>query len=1321
MPNKKDETTTKFKVDISELKKNIIEANRLIRLNNSEFKAASAGMDKWSDNANGLTAKLKQLNGNLEQEKVKLKTLEEQYKLVAEAQGKDSKGAQDLIVKINNQKAAVEKNKAQIEKYEQALKDVNAAEKSSQTEYAKLNAEIDKQSAALNEIKTKYKNAVIAEGAASEKAKNLKSEFNKLNVELQKNKKKVEAADTAADNLSTSLGNAETAARDTKDGFTVARGAAANLASHGIGLVIEKVKDMITEIGNANTAYHNFETQTGISGGKLEKYKKQIDELYSEGVGEDISDIANSMAKVTQTSKETDPTKIKELTKNALTLKKEFGYEVIDTMRAVNMLMEQFGLNGQQAFSLIVQGTQNGLDKNGDMLDSINEYAVHYKQLGYSAKDFLNSLSNGTAAGTFSVDKLGDAMKEFGIRSKDTASSTVEGFKLLGYAAIPTQKEIDKVANNISKLEANLKYAKTEQAGFNEKTSELTRQKNADKIAKYTKELNSAKEELKAMNKASQGTKGTVTELQKRFAKGGKTAKKATQEVLKKLMDMDDEVEQNQAGVELFGTMWEDLGKDGVKALMNVNGKADETKDTMKKINDVAYDDVETELKKLGRTIQTKYIKPLIEKALPKIKEGMEWVENNLPEIESAAKPIAGIIASIFIGKKVAEFSGFVSNLITTFISLKNATQGATVAQKALNLAQSSNVIGLIVTAIGFAVTGFMSLSSEMDKNKNNAYQLSEKHKKLWETIDKETESYQKLKEEQKNQVEDVNGTFDYYTNLKDELQLICDKNGVIKKGYEKRAKVITDTLAPALGLEGQIVDGVILHYDSYMQKLDEVITKKKAIAMQSAYEEEYNTAVSKHVRQYSLYSDAVEAQKEADKKAGAAARIYDLKKGRLEKYTEQHPFAELEVTPEYRKLLDDATEAKKAMDEAKQTASDADKEVNAAQKTYLGYMNTINNYEQVTAAIQEGNVNKIKSAVNNLSNNFMTCENATETMLAQQVKNMRATYKDLQKAVEEGAPGVTQEMVNNAQSMVKKANYQLNKYKSKAREVGAEGTKAMADGIKEETPTVLENVGTSQAKAAKKAKESELKFEKVGQNASNKIASGIKQNSGKVSNAAQNTVRDAKTAGGNVNSKTVGVKFIDNILKGINAAKVSNKAKSTMSKAQGEAKKVQSKSVGTNFIQGIINGFEDDSILGNLINSVKDVGSSILDSLKDVLGIHSPSKEGEKIIDFLFAGMFKSFDGNEKTLKEVVQKAGLSILSNLDDELNSDFNLKNLFADLPTNIAVPKLSGKSHGQAQATVVNNYYYHNYTQNNTSPKALDELTIYRQSKNLLNLK
>ena len=81
-----EESTTKFKVDISQLRKEFQDAQRQIRLVNSEFKAATAGMDRWTENADGLTAKITQLNGVLEGEEAKLKSLEQQYSIVAKEQ-----------------------------------------------------------------------------------------------------------------------------------------------------------------------------------------------------------------------------------------------------------------------------------------------------------------------------------------------------------------------------------------------------------------------------------------------------------------------------------------------------------------------------------------------------------------------------------------------------------------------------------------------------------------------------------------------------------------------------------------------------------------------------------------------------------------------------------------------------------------------------------------------------------------------------------------------------------------------------------------------------------------------------------------------------------------------------------------------------------------------------------------------------------------------------------------------------------------------------------------------------------------------------------
>lgn len=137
-----NETTTKFKADISELKKSFQEAQTQIRVLNSEFKASSAALDDWASDADGLSAKLKQLNGVLDAEKTKLASLEAQYKRTAEEQGETSKGAQELLIKVNNQKAVVSKTEKEIEKYNKKLEDLDKEADGAEEAVEDLNKEV---------------------------------------------------------------------------------------------------------------------------------------------------------------------------------------------------------------------------------------------------------------------------------------------------------------------------------------------------------------------------------------------------------------------------------------------------------------------------------------------------------------------------------------------------------------------------------------------------------------------------------------------------------------------------------------------------------------------------------------------------------------------------------------------------------------------------------------------------------------------------------------------------------------------------------------------------------------------------------------------------------------------------------------------------------------------------------------------------------------------------------------------------------------------------------------------------------------------------
>lgn len=124
-----NETTTKFKVDITELKQAMQEAKRQVAVANSEFKAVSSTMEDWTKSTDGISAKLKQLDSNLKSQKSILSNLEDQYEKVVQVYGKNSKAADDLRIKINNQRAVINQTEREISKYEASLEEVAEAEK----------------------------------------------------------------------------------------------------------------------------------------------------------------------------------------------------------------------------------------------------------------------------------------------------------------------------------------------------------------------------------------------------------------------------------------------------------------------------------------------------------------------------------------------------------------------------------------------------------------------------------------------------------------------------------------------------------------------------------------------------------------------------------------------------------------------------------------------------------------------------------------------------------------------------------------------------------------------------------------------------------------------------------------------------------------------------------------------------------------------------------------------------------------------------------------------------------------------------------------
>lgn len=243
-------------------------------------------------------------------------------------------------------------------------------------------------------------------------------------------------ASEATEELSNASEQAAEEAEGAGNKGTDAIGAVAGaLAAAGITAKVMEIAGAVYELaGSFSEAEKTIVGATGATGRELDELMSNSLDVYASSSAENLNEVAAGMMNV-KTATGLTGDALEEATDAALVLNNVLGYEVSESSRTAGALMKNFGVSAQEAYNLIAIGAQNGADKNGGLLDVLNEYSAQYSALGLSAEEFVSSLVDGAEAGVFSVDKVGDAVKEFNIRAKDGSDTTAEAFELLGMNA----------------------------------------------------------------------------------------------------------------------------------------------------------------------------------------------------------------------------------------------------------------------------------------------------------------------------------------------------------------------------------------------------------------------------------------------------------------------------------------------------------------------------------------------------------------------------------------------------------------------------------------------------------------------------------------------------------------------------------------------------------------------------------------------------------------------------------------------------------------------------------------------------------------------
>ena len=147
-------------------------------------------------------------------------------------------------------------------------------------------------------------------------------------------------------------------------------------------------------------------------------------------------------------------------------------------------------------------------------------------------------------------------------------------------------------------------------------------------------------------------------------------------------------------------------------------------------------------------------------------------------------------------------------------------------------------IFGGIIGAIPVVIELIQGIGFAFDEDRRE-------YEKLKKATDEGFENMQTSLQNINDAFSQTDSTWNYYERLYGELTQIVDENGKIKKGYEERAEFITGELSRALGVEINVVDGVIDKYGDLKKSINDLIQQKKAMAKLNALEQEYNSAMA--------------------------------------------------------------------------------------------------------------------------------------------------------------------------------------------------------------------------------------------------------------------------------------------------------------------------------------------------------------------------------------------------------------------------------------------------------------------------------------------
>ena len=1234
------ESTIKWKVDITDFTRAMNEAKRSMALANAEFKSNTAEIGKWSGSITGIRSKITQLNSQFEGQQRILDVLNEKYNSMTEEQRENTAEGQKLAIQIKNQEAAVKSTKQQIGYYTNELNKLEEEQKEAETATSKLNKEIEDQQKTVDDLKKAYKESLV--GDNPEETKRLAKELKDASSELASMKKQMSDADKAADELDASLDNTTDSAERASEGFTVFKGALANLVSQGINLVLNGLKELASQTFEAGSNFEASMSQvsavSGATAGDLELLTEKAKEMGSQTkfTATEAADAFNYMAMAGWKTED-----MLGGIEGIMNLAAASGADLATTSDIVTDALTAMGYSASDAGRLadVMAAASSNANTNVEMMGATFQYAAPIiGALGYEMEDAAVAIGLMANAG-IKGEKAGTALRSILTRLSAPPKECAEAMKKLGISLTDSEgnmKGMDEVVDDLRDAFSGL--TETEQTT----------------MAKHI-----------AGQEAMSGLLAVVRAAPEDYDKLTLAVENSTGAAQKMADTMND----------------------------NVSGQLTLLKSKVEGIMIKVFEKASKSIRKALDTISKALDKVDWDKFAENAGKTAENIADMFDFIIDHGDVIVGILKSIATAFVTYKAVGAITGVVDAFKTMKTTIDQGQGAMAALNKIMGANPYALLaagVVAVGSAVAIYAQNSMEARRQQ---YDLNEEQRKAIDDVAEMAQKYNDLKTARDESVEQIGAEYEYLGSLKDQYNNLVDSNGKIKEGYEDRANFILTKLAEAMGMELDDVKALIDENGKLSESIDEVLRKKQAEAVLAANQDLYTEAIQNRSEAFDKLVKAQNAVDEAEEKAAETSKEAQKVWDNYYELMKRAPDEAARYLSVNGAIIDGNATAQQAF-------KDASAELANAEEAWIGYNTTIQNYEGLSAAIISGDSDKIQEALMNLQNGFITAENSNRESLEKQVENYKENLKNLQNAIETGTPGVTQEMVDQAQSMVNAAEKELEKLVPEAAETGKEAGEGFAKNVGDQEGKAKE-AGKKIGEASDSgAEEGASGLKETGETKGADFAEGVKSKSDDANAAGENLGDEAKSGADSVDSTSSGSNFGEGFFNGIGSwlQSVWDRGYALAKKALGGLKAGQEEGSPSKLTRrsGVFFGQGYELGINDMIKPVTSAASNLAKQAANALG----SNMTDQMMQIGIDSGNSMIDGMN------------SVIPNMSDSIG---NLKASVASANATMENVNRSGIGSFGGNTENVQNITFNQY---NNSPKALDRLTVYRDTNSLL---